>query len=136
MIAFIVPGEPTGKGRPRVSTRGGFARAYTPAKTRAYESEVARAALAAGAEPVDGPLELVVNAYHAVPKSWTKRDRALAIEGAIRPTGPRNDLDNTVKAVSDALNGVAYRDDGQIVSLHAERHYCSHPRVAVEVRQV
>ena len=37
-MKFTIPGEPTGKGRPRVVSRGGFARAYTPEKTAAYEN--------------------------------------------------------------------------------------------------
>lgn len=135
-VSFIIPGEPKGKGRPRVSMRGGFARAYTPSATRSYESEIAKAASDAGAEPVTGPVALDVYAYHEIPRSWPRAKRQNAIDGFLRPTGPRNDLDNVVKAVSDALNGVAYRDDGQVVELRAERAYSVEPRVSVEVRQI
>ena len=45
VVRFKVPGTPVGKGRPRVSTRGGkFAKMYTPEKTAYYESLVALAA--------------------------------------------------------------------------------------------
>ena len=39
-IMFTVYGEPVAKGRPRFSTRGKFPIAYTPEKTKTYESEV------------------------------------------------------------------------------------------------
>lgn len=38
MITFTVLGQPQGKARAKVSMRGGFARAYTPDKTAAYEN--------------------------------------------------------------------------------------------------
>ena len=43
-IYFVVPGQPIGKGRPRASTRGGFVRMYTDAKTVTYENAIARQA--------------------------------------------------------------------------------------------
>lgn len=135
-LAFVIPGEPVGKGRPRLSTRGGFARAYTPAKTRSYESLIATAAIDAGARAHGEPVALDVFAYHAIPRSWSRSKRAQALDGMIRPTGPRGDLDNVVKAVSDALNKIAWHDDGQVVELRAERHYAVEGRVSVEVRRL
>jgi Holliday junction resolvase RusA-like endonuclease len=135
-LAFTVRGAPQGKGRPRMSMRGGFARAYTPAKTRSYESLIAEAAVNAGAQIIDGPVKLYVTAHHEIPKSWSRQKRDEAAYGAIRPTGPRNDLDNVLKAVSDALNGVAYKDDGQVVEVVASRFYSAVPRVDVYVEAV
>ena len=40
VIRFVVPGEPVGKGRPRVVQRNGFAHSYTPEKTANYENLV------------------------------------------------------------------------------------------------
>ncbi|MEM5617407.1 RusA family crossover junction endodeoxyribonuclease [Pseudomonas aeruginosa] len=34
---FTVPGEPVGKGRPRIGRVAGHARMFTPAKTANYE---------------------------------------------------------------------------------------------------
>lgn len=45
------------------------------------------------------------------------------------------DLDNRLKVLGDALNGVAWADDSQVVEIHAYRHDDkARPRVEVEVR--
>ena len=56
------------------------------------------------------PIILEVNAYFAIPKSYPKKKAALCSQNILRPTC-KPDMDNIVKAVADALNGVAYRDD-------------------------
>jgi len=49
----------------------------------------------------------------------------------------RGDLDNTQKVLLDALCGIAYGDDDQVVEIHAYRHDDkANPRVEVEVRKV
>lgn len=49
----------------------------------------------------------------------------------------RGDLDNYTKILLDSLNGWAYRDDAQIVELHASRHEdAANPRVEVSVEVV
>lgn len=40
MFNFTIPGEPKGKGRPKFSTKGGYARAITPEATANYENLV------------------------------------------------------------------------------------------------
>lgn len=138
IIAFTIPGEPKGKLRARVTMRGGKPRAYTPAKTVAYEGGIAKIAAEAmqraDCPQFDGPVSLEVYATHAIPKSWPARDKALAAVGEMVPTGPRNDLDNVIKAISDALNGVVYRDDGQVVRIAASKRYGAEPCVHVEVQ--
>lgn len=135
-IYFVVPGQPYGKGRPRASSRGGFVRMYTPAPTLAYEAEIARLAeIARGDWPVLAtPISLRVIAHHAIPVSWSKRKQLLALDGEVIPGKP--DLDNVAKAVLDALNGVIYADDKQVIKLVAEKRYSLDPRVEVYVHEV
>lgn len=46
----------------------------------------------------------------------------------------RGDLDNTLKVLLDALKGIAYVDDSQVVRIEASRlEDASNPRVEVEV---
>ena len=129
-LCFTVPGAPRGKGRPRFS-RGGFA--YTDKKTAAYESLVALAFTAAYPDwvPTEDPVEMQFMAYFPIAKSWSKKKKAEAIAGAIRPTG-RPDTDNIAK-VKDALNGIAYKDDAQVITEHIEKWYSDVPRLEIKI---
>lgn len=78
------------------------------------------------------PIILEVNAYFAIPKSYPKKKAALCSQNILRPTC-KPDMDNIVKAVADALNGVAYRDDSAIVELRVAKRYGSPERLVVRV---
>lgn len=133
-LAFVVPGEPQGKGRARVGKVGGHARMFTPAKTVAYEGLVALAAQQAmgAASPLSGPLAIEIEAVHTIPASWSKKRRNDALSGAVRPT-TKPDWDNIGKAVSDGGNGIAWVDDRQIVDARVIRRYGETPGVWVRV---
>jgi Holliday junction resolvase RusA-like endonuclease len=129
-IRFEIPGIPVAKGRARVTTIGGHARAYTPAKTVAYESTVAlfaRQAMGA-AEPIAGPLALSIVATWPIPPSWPKKRREAATFKASKP-----DADNVAKAIGDACNGIVWVDDSQVVDLRCVKRYGAVPGVVVEV---
>lgn len=129
---LIIPGEPVAKGRPRLASVGGHARAFTPAKTRRYEDIVRQHAVREWGRPmIDGVGICVhVDFVRAVPASWSKRKRADALAGFVRPIG-RPDLDNCIKSVTDALNGVVYADDALICVASARKLYGEIPRVEV-----
>ena len=108
---------------PRVASIGGHARAYTPQKTVAAEqSFLAQALPYKPAEPLTGPITVRIALALPVPASWSKRKRQAAAEGDLLPTG-RPDLDNFAKLILDALNGVFFGDDAQIVDLRATKAY-------------
>ncbi len=134
-LTIYMPGKPQGKGRPRASMRGGFARLYTPEQTRTYEGLIRSRALDLMGDnpPLDGPVELVLRAVFEPPASWPKRKREAAIVGDVRPTS-KPDLDNIGKAWSDALNGVAFKDDSQVVRTTLEKVYGPAALVVATVR--
>ncbi len=125
------------KGRPRITTRGGYARAYTPKKTRDYEAQVeAEARKVMGRrKPLDGPLAVVVIAYMPIPASWGWTKKLAAARQIIMPTS-RPDLTNIAKAAEDALNGVVWNDDSEIVSLSMAKEYSAVPRLMITVRRI
>lgn len=129
-IRFHVPGIPVAKGRARVTTIGGHARAYTPAKTVAYESTVALMAQQAmgAAGPIDGPLAVSIVATWPIPASWSKKRRETEFWKTSRP-----DVDNIAKAIGDGCNGIVWADDSQIVWMRASKVYGPVPGVVVEV---
>lgn len=107
-----VKGKPIPKARPRM-TRAGHA--YTPKRTKAREFDVALAWFNKyGNTLTDKPLRISIKYTFAVPVSWKKWKQEEAMNGTMLHTS-RPDLDNLNKAVLDGLNGVAYRDDSQIV---------------------
>jgi Holliday junction resolvase RusA-like endonuclease len=132
ILRIVIPGEMRGKGRPRFTTRGGFARAFTDSKTVNMEAWVRACAVDAGAFAAGYPLKLRMEMVAAVPKSWTKGNRARALAGDMLPTG-KPDLDNCLKLVCDALNGIAWQDDKQIVSVDATKRYGETAETILEV---
>ena len=110
-----------GKQRHRLDRR--HARMYTPTETlraeRAIAAACAEAMAEAGIQPlVFGPVILNVDAYRPLPESRPKRVRS-------EPDTYKPDSDNEGKLVMDALNGLVWADDAQVVDLHVVKH----PRV-------
>lgn len=130
MIRFTVPGDPVPQPRPRVSTRGGFARAYVPAKhpVHAYRQAVALAAKAAGLTTKADPLRVTVSCMFQRPASHMTRR---GVKPAA-PRCPRPDCDNLAKAVLDALGD--FFDDTLVTTLTVHKAYGpeSHTEVVIE----
>jgi Holliday junction resolvase RusA-like endonuclease len=134
VIVVHIPGEIRGKGRPRFSRKSG--RAYTPERTATAEAWVrSRAADAHTGAPLDGPVSIRLEVGVAVPASWSKRKRADALAGAAWPTG-KPDLDNVLKLVGDACNGILWADDKQIVRAEVSRRYVEAPAAVLTVAEV
>jgi Holliday junction resolvase RusA-like endonuclease len=136
MISFTVYGEPVAQGRPRFTTVGGFVRAYDPAKSRQYKDYIRLAAAEHKPDkPFEGPLELHVTVCRSIPKSFSRRKAEAAEKGEIRPI-TKPDADNYLKSVKDALNGIIWRDDSQIVRVVVEKYYSINPRIEIDVREM
>lgn len=125
-IWFRVDGAPIGKARPRVTSRG----AYMPTAYRAWLETVKRAALAYWAEHSEcADKECAVRWYEP------SHPAIVLVLVFYLPDRRRRDVDNLAGAVMDALNGVLWRDDSQIVRLVAEKHLAAKGEfVGVEVR--
>lgn len=131
MIEFVIDGEPVAKGRPRFTTTG---RAYTPKRTADYEKKV-RQAYTGDMFPEGIPLSVHIDAYMGIPKSASKKVHAAMQRGEIRPL-KAPDGDNIAKAICDALNGKAYKDDKQVVHLTVNKWYSDVPRAEVRITEV
>ena len=133
-VTFTILGKPIGKGRPRFSTAGGYARSYTPAKTVEYENLVRMEWEKTGAKKLEGVISAVIYAYFPIPKSVSKKKRAL-MDGRFYTSKP--DCDNIAKIILDALNGIAYDDDSQVASLRVKKLYdAEETKVVVELAEV
>lgn len=120
MIQFSVAIVPRGKGRPRATVLGGFARMYTDELTRKYEATISKAAMVVmtGSLPLEGPLSVVAQFRIPIPPSFSKRRRAAILAGTDHYAGAF-DTDNLLKAVLDACNSICWQDDRQVMRLTA-----------------
>ena len=133
---FEVEGKIKGKGRPRFSSYGKFVKAYTPAETASYENLIKlQFRISCGDWYSESPVKMKITAIHGIVKSATKKDRARMLSGELRPT-KKPDADNIVKIICDALNGIAYKDDTQVVELEFKKVYGELEKVMVEIEEL
>ena len=135
-IMFTIYGHPVAKGRPRFSTRGKFPVAFTPEKTKTYETEVGMMAKAAmgASEVLEGALEAFIYVTFPVPASYSKKRTEACLNDSEKHT-KRPDLDNLIKICLDGMNGIVFKDDSQITSIHSTKVYGEVAKVEVMVRQ-
>lgn len=132
MIKITIPEIPVAKGRPKVTIVKGHAWGYTGKKTRLYESTVRLIARQhRPKELLTGALKITMYFWVPIPKSFSRKKRLLALSGELRPI-TRPDLDNYAK-VKDALNGIIWHDDSQIVSEHLSKWYSDDPRTVIHI---
>lgn len=110
-VTFRVDITPIGKARARVTKHG----TYTPTATVSAENAVGMAYRAKSHHQwVAGvPLRLEVVAMFVRPKTVKRREYP-----TVKPDGS-----NILKLCEDALNGVAWHDDSQVVSSHILKKY-------------
>jgi Holliday junction resolvase RusA-like endonuclease len=134
IVTIRLAGEPNGKGRPRISTRNGMVRAYTPEKTRNYSAALRMAAeTAMGDRPLfDGPVVVTVSASFSIPTSFGKKKRLDALGNSLFPT-KKPDIDNIAKHF-DALNGVVWTDDKNVIEARILKRYAQVPQLEIQVR--
>ena len=131
-ITLQIYGDPVAKGRARVfRDKARNTRAVTPEKTRKWEDSIKLQAIEQmrGKQMIEGAIGLTLHFYRSRPKSLAKKRWHTAM-----PT-TRPDLDNYIKAVKDALNGIVWRDDSQIITLIASKYYGDRSGVLVEIAE-
>lgn len=123
-FTFEVRGRVVGSARPRVTRRG----TYIPQKTRDYRNRIKGAFMEAGGMRRSGPVSVRVCVYRELPKSRPKRVES-------EPDTFKPDVDNIAKNVLDALNGIAWDDDSQVVELIVRKYPRSREpeRIVVEI---
>ncbi len=134
-ICFTVPGKPQGKARARTyyNAKKKAMSSTTPDKTVLYENFIATRYMEAAGEQrfSDGAyIKARIQAFYEIPKSSSKVKKTAMLSGELLPT-KKPDIDNIVKAVLDALNEVAYRDDTQVVELQVRKQYSERPRMEI-----
>ena len=125
-VYVTMPLEPQPKLRPRFKVVRGRVFTHTPYETKEFENQVAALYMArAKGEMFERhrPLQVKITFAMNVPKSFSKKKRTDIESGLLLHT-VKPDLDNLTKSVLDALNGIAWYDDAQIVDLQVNKEYC------------
>ncbi len=115
---IFIPGKPKGKQRPRVCK----GHAFTPQETKDYELMIANLYKALHGQMLEGYVKVEIIAKYAIPKKYTKKQREAVRRGEIRPA-VKPDIDNIIKIILDGLNGIAYKDDAQVIEVRARKTY-------------
>lgn len=145
-IFFTIPGKPRGKARPRATAKIVWPKdgrnepiavstVYSDPAMEALEAEIARRfrdAAGPAFQQLTGPIRLNLLAVFPIPQSFNAATRALALQGKVWHRGTP-DLDNIEKLIADALNRLAWIDDGQIAVVTKGKRYGSPQRVEVTI---
>lgn len=138
-------GQPMPLPRPKVRIMSGrdgaWPKFYLPAKARRQMDEIAACWQRLHYPSLDGPLICEASFICARPASHYGTGRnAGTVKPAYLPARPRGaDVDNLAKLCLDALQGVAFANDDQVVRLYAEKLYvdqagCAEAQTIVELR--
>jgi Holliday junction resolvase RusA-like endonuclease len=117
-IKFTVAETPTAWARARSNGRIHFTAPKQRLAGQVVQTIAAEAM--AGRPPLEGPLALFIVAIWCWPKSTTAKKRGLA---GSHYKASRPDADNVAKIIGDALNGICYLDDAQVVELRILKQY-------------
>lgn len=136
-MKLTIPVEPQPQSRPRFTARGRYVHAYENKKITMYKRMVAATyqSYFGTVKPTEKAIAVDVVFYRPVQKSISKIERQRRLTGKSLPA-IKPDIDNYVKAILDALNGVAFRDDKQIISLNAKKLYSDKPRTEIEIKEI
>jgi Holliday junction resolvase RusA-like endonuclease len=128
-MKIFIPGEPIAQPRHSfrvIKTKQGrlTCMAYIPKDDpiHAYKQAIRLAYVNAGGEVLDGPVSIRIVCWFSRPKGHSKKRREHR-----EPKISKPDLDNLAKAILDALNEIAYNDDGQVCRLTVEKWYVGGP---------
>lgn len=143
-LCFTVIGEPVSKGsmvagiaRKRDGTPYGFVREDNAGVKERNAKGIANAALAARSDAGAGllhgeALAVTIRFYTRRPKGHygTGRNAGILKDGMPARPAKKPDVDKWSRHLLDALTGVIYADDGQVVTLLAEKRYAEGDEVA------
>lgn len=132
-ITFEVPGLPQGKTLKARRLGGIVSDGKTMKRERSIKAIGGEAWRMAGRRSVEtGPFKVEIIVRRRPPASSSKALKNAMLQGMVRPT-QKPDYDNIAKTVGDALNGVIWRDDSQIVEGSVSKQYAEWDGTEVKV---
>ncbi len=146
MLSFSIPIAPVAQARPRAVNMANRRKYYRPGKPKIIlhdPTNVKRYKQLLGyyirqhytAKPITGPLRVTLRFYRQVQKSVSRVEHDRRVHDKKLPI-VKPDVSNYVKSTEDALNGILWEDDAQIVIEQSEKHYSDNQRIEIEVEQI
>ena len=130
-IKLTFEGNPVSQGRPRFARKGAFVQTYDPEPSKKAKLKIRQQALQmANGEIFEGAIMVELYFFRDIPKSFSKQKKIQAADGVLRPL-TKPDTDNYIKLVLDAINGVFYKDDSQVVEVIGRKFYAEEPRTEI-----
>lgn len=136
-MKLIIPGKPVAKKRPRFARQGNFVRTYNDQETE--EGKFLLLARDQIPEPITGhPVEVAMVFHMPRPRSHFGTGKN---QGKLKPSAPKHhtikpDIDNLIKFPLDVLNGVAWTDDKQIITVTGCKVYSDKPRTEIMIHEL
>jgi len=120
-MTLYIPGIP----QPLRRHRQGRGRSYDDPRNAPNREAIRYAWLAQAESDMTQAKTIGLRATFAFP-----RPKSHYLRGQLRDAAPqwhrsRPDVDNLLKLVLDALNGIAYGDDAQVVAITGQKRYCA-----------
>ena len=128
-IEIYIPGNPVAQGRPKFARRGAHVTTYDPDKSRDWKNYVKMTVAEDVQAPFPAGMPLVMSVqFHLLrPASISAKKRPFP---TVKP-----DVDNLVKGIKDALTGIAWVDDCQVIRLYASKEYTDKPGVSIRIQE-
>jgi len=126
MAKIYIKIRPKAAPRPRVTRNG----TYNPKAYTDYKKIIALVSRAKFKKS-EIAVSMHLDFFFKIPKSWSKAKKADIPYHTSKP-----DVDNLIKSIKDALNGVAYRDDSQVVQVFARKQYADEDGVLIQLKEL
>ena len=127
MINIWYPVKPKAAPRPRVTKFG----TYNNTDYTQWKNGLSMLAKSRFKKPLEENIYLKIDFFFEIPKSWSKTKKDNAGWHNLKP-----DIDNLIKSIMDAFNGIVYKDDGQVVLIQARKQYATCNGVKIEIEEI
>ena len=87
-------------------------------------------------DPLETPVSVFIHITLPVPQSYSKKRTEACLSGLEHPITRNGDLDNLAKAVLDSFNGIIFKDDSQIVTMHLTKVYAQEAGIDVMIKEI
>ena len=136
MNKFTIPIEAQSKQRARTFIRNGKSCTFTPKKTVNFENFVKMYVNSQPHKYYDSELLFMsIKIFLPLPKAKYRKRNPVDEQFC----KGRRDLDNMVKSIKDALQGVLYKNDNQICEMYLAKYYAAQGepgRIEIEIENV